>query len=526
MSKLYLFLISLTIVLVLCTTLLAEPANSGLEIGAQVGIARGFTESDAEGFGPDLFMFVQTPLLYKFRANIGAGWGHIQDGDYKTCMLPIKAQLMFYPAVNEMWNSYLYVGGGYLPYVINDLPDVFDYYVDTDASTGFVSFGLGATYKISDTWSYDFSGGYNQTFTDSLEGYAKDSDDGYIELLAGIKYRFKFESNDFDGDGIQNDDEDVLGTDPNNPDSDGDGLKDGEEVNTFKTDPLNEDSDSDGLTDGQECKQYRSNPLSNDSDRDGLQDGDEVKNYLTNPIKADSDGDGLEDFIEINTYKTSPIDKDTDGDILNDGEELLKYNTNPMSGDTDGDGITDFDEIEKYGTNPRDADTDHDKLGDWEEISKYKTDPFSTDTDSGSVDDYTEVDRGTNPLNRDDDVIKEVFESTVDAKIVLDGIVFNSGSAEILPESEEILEKAYRTLNSFTKIVVEIRGYTDNTGSLKINMELSQKRAESIRTWLIDKGIRDDRLIAKGFGPENPIAPNDTPDGRRQNRRIEFIRVR
>src|SRR4030042_1516327 len=90
-----------------------------------------------------------------------------------------------------------------------------------------------------------------------------------------------------------------LGTIPNNPDSDGDGLNDGAEVLTYLTDPLLPDSDG-----------------------DGLQDGEEVNTYLTDPLKADTDGDGVSDGAEALTYGTNPKNPDTDGDLLGDGFEI------------------------------------------------------------------------------------------------------------------------------------------------------------------------------------------------------------
>lgn len=84
-------------------------------------------------------------------------------------------------------------------------------------------------------------------------------------------------SSDMDKDGLTYDQELTLGTDPNNADTDGDGLTDGEEVNTHKTSPKNFDTDGDGLTDGEEVKTYKTNPLKKDTDGDTYSDGVEVK---------------------------------------------------------------------------------------------------------------------------------------------------------------------------------------------------------------------------------------------------------
>ncbi len=70
---------------------------------------------------------------------------------------------------------------------------------------------------------------------------------------------------------------------------------------------------------------------------------------------------------------------------------------------------------------------------------------------------------------------------------------------------------------------VQIAGYTDSVGSDAYNRQLSQKRADAVRTYLIDKGIEDNRVSARGYGKESPIADNGTDDGRAENRRVEFV---
>jgi len=93
--------------------------------------------------------------------------------------------------------------------------------------------------------------------------------------------------------------ENTYATSPSNPDSDGDGLKNGDEVRFFRTDPTRIDTDGDSLNDFDEVRVLRSNPLVVDSDGDGLNDGDEVFSFRTDPTKRDTDGDGFTDRIEI-----------------------------------------------------------------------------------------------------------------------------------------------------------------------------------------------------------------------------------
>jgi hypothetical protein len=126
--------------------------------------------------------------------------------------------------------------------------------------------------------------------------------------------------NDADHDGLCADQEALLGTNPNNPDTDGDGLTDGYEVNTAHTDPLKADTDHDELSDGDEVNVYHTDPLNADTDADGLSDGVEVNTYHTNPLDPDTDHDKLPDGIEV-TYGTDPLNPDSDGDGIPDGQD-------------------------------------------------------------------------------------------------------------------------------------------------------------------------------------------------------------
>jgi len=112
----------------------------------------------------------------------------------------------------------------------------------------------------------------------------------------------------------------AIGTDPHNPDTDGDGLNDGDEV-TGGTDPLNPDSDEDGLNDGDEATEG-TDPVNPDTDGDGLTDGEEIAEG-TDPLDPDPDGDGLIDPDELDEG-TDPNNPDSDGDGLNgEGENRL-----------------------------------------------------------------------------------------------------------------------------------------------------------------------------------------------------------
>jgi len=104
-----------------------------------------------------------------------------------------------------------------------------------------------------------------------------------------------------------------------------------------------------------------------------------------------------------------------------------------------------------------------------------------------------------------------------------DKVQFAFDSAEILPASFDLLKEVAGVLVKNAQIEkVQVEGHTDSTGAAGHNKELSQKRAESVRAFLIKEGVPGKRLVAKGFGPDKPIADNATDDGKEKNRRVEF----
>ncbi len=103
-------------------------------------------------------------------------------------------------------------------------------------------------------------------------------------------------------------------------------------------------------------------------------------------------------------------------------------------------------------------------------------------------------------------------------------IFFTTGTADIEARSEPLLtEIADVFMRNPDLLRVEVQGHTDDTGSPDQNRELSQKRAEAVKDWLAKAGVERDRLVARGFGSEQPIVPNVTPQNRAKNRRVEFV---
>ncbi len=170
--------------------------------------------------------------------------------------------------------------------------------------------------------------------------------------------------------------------------------------------------------------------------------------------------------------------------------------------DSDNDGVSDAD----------------DKCPDTAEGIKVGPDGCEPDADQDGVPDRLDLCPNT-PAGATVDAIGCHEKSA----IRLEGVNFQVGTSNLTAESSAILESVAALLGKIPDNI-EIAGHTDNTGSQAINRTLSQARAEAVKAFLIDKGVAADRLEAKGYGPDAPIAENDTAEGRAQNRRVELRR--
>lgn len=519
--------------------LVAAGANAQLQSqGIKGGIGLGVTggQTDAEESASDIRPGFQGRAFIRYglldggllQGEFGITSGTLTAENYKTHIVPIDYRILVSPLKFASWNPYLYGGIGGLFYKHRETPNDLYFEDKGDKFTQVIPLGLGLQFKVSEKTTMEISGGYNLTFADDIENMVvgDDENDEYYSLFLAFAYGGSDEG-DSDKDGLSDKLEKELGTNRKLADTDGDGLTDAQEYAQYKTNPLIADSDGDGLSDGDELLKLRTSPVASDSDDDGLTDAEELQKYKTDPLKADSDDDGLADRIEINTHKTNPLKADSDADGLSDGDEVNKHKCNPLMADSDKDGLTDGDEVNKYGSSPMKPDTDGDNLGDKEEVSQYKTSPVKMDSDGGMIADGVEVKRGTNPLSADDDLEKEEkIRGAVGTEIVMEGILFASGSAKIKPESMVTLDKVAKTMTDYPEIAVEIQGHTDSSGKRENNLKLSQARAESVAKYLAGKGIDASRMVAKGMGPDRPVASNDTPEGRQQNRRITFTRTK
>jgi OOP family OmpA-OmpF porin len=247
-------------------------------------------------------------------------------------------------------------------------------------------------------------------------------------------------------------------------DRDGDGIPD--DVDRCPDEP----EDKDGFEDDDGCPDL-------DNDHDGIPD---VLDKCPNDAE---DKDGFQD-------EDGCPDTDNDQDGIPDSFDKCPNEPEDKDGFEDSDGCPD-------------PDNDHDGIPDVLDKCPNEPETFNNYKDDDGC---------------PDEVPAEVKKFTG----VIEGINFKTGSAEILPGSYTILDRAVKVLQDYPDVNIEISGHTDNKGGASYNLTLSQRRADSVRMYLVSRGIASSRLTSIGFGKDRPIADNKTATGRATNRRTEF----
>lgn len=102
------------------------------------------------------------------------------------------------------------------------------------------------------------------------------------------------------------------------------------------------------------------------------------------------------------------------------------------------------------------------------------------------------------------------------------GITFATDSAEVQPQFRPTLDRVADVLDRYNQTYVDVYGHTDSTGSAQYNQALSERRADAVADYLVSRGVEAARLETLGYGFSQPVASNDTPEGRAQNRRVEI----
>ena len=139
------------------------------------------------------------------------------------------------------------------------------------------------------------------------------------------------------------------------------------------------------------------------------------------------------------------------------------------------------------------------------------------DTDNDGIVDLNDQCPGTEP-----GATVDIEGCELQQSFVLEGVNFVTGSDEITGASRGVLDKVAETLVLNGDVNVEVAGYTDDRGEADFNQALSQKRAESVKAYLQSSGVAANRMKAKGYGEDSPIASNSTATGRSKNRRVEL----
>ena len=273
-----------------------------------------------------------------------------------------------------------------------------------------------------------------------------------------------------------------------------------------------EDTDMDGVVDrkdkcpgtpkGAVVDEYGC-PL--DADGDGVFDG--IDKCPDTPKKAkvdkkgcplDSDGDGVFDGIDTcpDTPKNATVDKkgcpnDSDGDGVFDGVDMCPDTPKKAT-------------VDKRGC-PKDSDGD----GVWDGVDRCPNTPIDL-----------EVDKQGCPIE-----ITETEMQLLDTGMIrTTSITFETGKAEIKPESYKAIDEIGAVLVQWPDLEIEVGGHTDSQGSEAINQKLSEERAKAVHDYLVKKypKIGAGKLSVKGYGESTPIADNKTAAGRAKNRRVEF----
>ena len=304
-----------------------------------------------------------------------------------------------------------------------------------------------------------------------------------------------------------------------------------------------------------------------DEDHDGVPDyldhclgtPEEALGYIDSlGCPKDSDGDGVPDYLDQcpNTPDAAwglvdsigcPIDSDGDGvpDYMDQcpgtpEEARGRVDANGCPLDSDGDGVPDY--LDQCPGTPAEALGTIDENGcpkdsDGDGVPDYKDECPNTpaevqgkvdakgcilDSDGDGVPDYQDecpFIAGVKENKGCPEVKREVRQLLQKA---MQGIEFETGKATIKAKSYPLLNQIAQIFVENKNYIIEVQGHTDNTGKYEINKELSEKRANAVRDYLIEQGVDFQRLTAVGYGPDVPIADNKTKAGRAKNRRVEF----
>ncbi|MCP3979274.1 MAG: OmpA family protein [bacterium] len=480
----------------LCVGLTALPASGADDTrGLEFGLLGGLTLPDEDLSGPelsDLEASLGGRVGWVFHRNIGV-YGDVLftrydtrtfRGDADEWSARVGGDYLFNPDRSVRW----FVTGG-----VGFSSIEFD--SATDFTSAFATAGAGQRIWVSGRMRYRWELRVDHTLAeDGLIFDDRSEDITQARFLFGLSWG--------PGSSVKDDDDDGV-PDPKDR-CDGTPLR-------VMVDPFGcpVDTDRDGVFDGLDV--CRGTPQGSKVDSDGC--------------RPDTDGDGVPDVEDdcAATRGGAQVDErgcrmDTDGDDVDDGADMCPDTPTGVvvsaSGcplDSDGDGS--YDGIDLCSDTPVGVEVD--EIG------------CARDDDGDGV--YDGIDRCPDtPAGETVGAQGCMLPSTridVGETVVLEGVAFELGSETLTLEAEKALANVVEALQQVPDVRVEVGGHTDNSGSETLNRWLSTRRAEAVRAYLIDLGVDRDRLEARGYGDRQPIADNETPEGRALNRRVELKRL-
>ena len=405
------------------------------------------------------------------------------------------------------------------PYIIIGAGMTNMYETDEQAHTYFSQqTGIGFNFWIQKNVAMYAEGDYE---------FMPDRDD-YMAFKFGLKVRFG-KDKDIDKDGIMNTKDacpELAGPKETNgcPDSDGDGV----------TDDIDQCPKIPGLAEYNGC---------NDRDGDGVADYEDSCPDIKGPVEfngcPDRDGDGVSDLEDscpdkagLAEFKGCP---DTDGDDIPDNVDncpniagLAEFDGCP---DRDGDGIPDLSDqcpdvpglAEFNGCGDRDGDGIADPMDSCPDEAGLEAFSGCPDRDGDGIPDKFDncPDKvGVKELGGcPEEVVKEIEKQLA---FNAENIYFETSKSVIRSISYTNMDNIMQILQDFPNVKLRIEGHTDNTGSRDFNLKLSEDRAFSVMNYFTSRGVDESRFVAHGYGPDRPVAANDTSDGRARNRRVEI----
>lgn len=418
--------------------------------------------------------------LFLTRGELGnveplSPWSPPNDNNHFLIRLNTANLVLRYNILSDRYvlRPYLYAGAGVI------MHEKYQSVKDERYDYALPSFGGGLNIRITPVISLQLQESFMYTTADDIDGDVKDYNDGYLYHTAGLTFNLG-KKKDEDKDGISDRNDKCPGTPPGVAvdkngcplDRDYDGV----------ADYIDDCPDMAGLAALKGCP---------DKDGDGIADKEDrcpdIAGTLALKGCADADQDGVADIDDKcpdtkPNYKVDaagcPLDNDKDG-LVNE-EDLCPDAAGPIAlkgcPDSDGDGVSDL-------------------------------------TDRCPNAKGTIANKGCPEMAKED--VKKIA-------VIASKIFFETNSAKLKAVSHAQLDGLVDILKRNEAVNLTIEGHTDNVGNDDYNMELSQKRTDSVKAYLISKGIPEARLTAVGYGETRPIGDNAKASGRSQNRRVEL----